>query len=110
MECVCLIQSWREMCLFLYLILLESIAEWETYFNNPAGQHLGGMANAMMFGGIAGWPFFPYVCDRWGRKVSITFGCCCIVLGVAIASQNHGAVVLVRNGIHLWVWKGGCWV
>ena len=49
----------------------------------------------MMFGGIAGWPLFPYVCDRWGRKVSITFGCCCIILGVAVQSAAHSYAAFV---------------
>ncbi|ANB14583.1 hexose transporter HXT13 [Sugiyamaella lignohabitans] len=75
---------------------LQSMDSWQDTFNHPKGQHLGGLANGMMFGGIATWPILPYITDRWGRKLPIAGGCVLIIVGAIIqAVSNDYAVFLV---------------
>jgi len=74
---------------------LQSMDTWKDKFNHPTGYHLGGLANGMMFGGVASWPIMPYVTDRWGRKIPIAAGCVLIIIGAIIQAVSNSYTVFL---------------
>lgn len=77
---------------------LQSMETWQEYFNHPTGQHLGGLGNGMLFGGVAAWPFAPWMADRFGRKIPIAFGATVLIIGSVIqcAAQNYAMFLIGR--------------
>lgn len=88
---------------------LQSMTQWQTFFNKPQGGTLG-LLNAIQvcvnilfhilrpciyiisknIGSLAGYPFAPYLSDGIGRRPSIWIGAVCMLAGAALqtACQN----------------------
>ncbi|KAK9448500.1 general substrate transporter [Limtongia smithiae] len=60
---------------------LQSVPAWRAFFDEPSGARLALMGNAMIFGVIAFTPVFPYLCERYGRRLPIFGGCAFVALG-----------------------------
>ncbi|KAK9383671.1 general substrate transporter [Kockiozyma suomiensis] len=60
---------------------LQSVPAWTNYFDHPSGTRLAWMGNAMVLGGVLISPVTPYICDKYGRRKPIFWGCAIIVLG-----------------------------
>lgn len=65
---------------------------WKEDFGNPQGAKLGGISNAMMFGGVLAWPIVPYLSDKYGRRIPIGIGCLLIIVGAVIGASSHNYV------------------
>jgi hypothetical protein len=53
---------------------LQTVENWQEYFNRPTGSLLGVFNAIQSIGGIAGLPFAPYANDRFGRRWALFFG------------------------------------
>jgi len=73
---------------------LQAVAGWQEYFNYPDGPILGLLTSAYSLGAILALPFVPFVADRLGRRMSITFGSIIMVIGAVLqtATQNSPSI------------------
>ncbi|KAJ6615099.1 hexose transporter [Mycena sp. CBHHK59/15] len=77
---------------------LQSLTQWESYFNNPTKGKLGLLNAIQNIGGLAGYPFAPYMLDGIGRRPTVFFGAVIMVIATAIqtASQSVGMFIGAR--------------
>lgn len=78
---------------------LQSVTNWQEYFNHPKGTTLSLFNAIQNIGTIAGLPFAPYVSDYFGRRFGIALGCVLMLIGTALqtASQNIGMFIAARG-------------
>lgn len=69
---------------------IQTVPNWDAFFNKPSSARLGFMIASYALGGILVMPIVPFVGDRWGRRISIIFGSLVMVVGAIIqaAAQN----------------------
>ena len=69
---------------------IQTVEDWNIFFNTPGGPRLGFMIASYALGGILVMPLVPFVGDRWGRRMSIIIGSLVMVVGAIIqaAAQN----------------------
>ncbi|TBU39804.1 hexose transporter [Dichomitus squalens] len=69
---------------------LQSMNQWESFFNHPQGGTLGLLNAIQNIGSLAGYPFAPYLSDGIGRRPSIWIGAVFMLAGAALqtACQN----------------------
>jgi len=84
---------------------LQSLSQWQDYFQHPTGGTLG-LVNAMLqAGGVCAVPLSAHLTDWFGRKLSIAIGCVIIIVGVIMqtaASNIHiftGARFIIGFGL-----------
>ncbi|OZJ03972.1 hypothetical protein BZG36_03256 [Bifiguratus adelaidae] len=77
---------------------LQSMTQWQTFFNHPTGASLGALANGYIFGEILAWPFISWVCDSMGRRFPIFLGSVLLVIGAILqaAAQNYAMFLIAR--------------
>ncbi|KAJ7635148.1 hexose transporter [Roridomyces roridus] len=77
---------------------LQSLTLWEDYFGHPHGGRLGLFNAIQNIGGLAGYPFAPYLSDGIGRRRTVFLGAFIMCIGVAIqtASQSFGMFIGAR--------------
>ncbi|KAJ7676395.1 general substrate transporter [Mycena rosella] len=77
---------------------LQSLPQWETYFNFPTKGKLGLLSSIQNIGALAGYPFAPYLCDGIGRRPTVFIGALMMVIATAIqtASQSVGMFIGAR--------------
>ncbi|KAJ7076584.1 hexose transporter [Mycena belliarum] len=77
---------------------LQSLPQWETYFNFPTKGKLGLLGSIQNIGALAGYPFAPYLCDGIGRRPTVFIGALLMVIATAIqtASQSVGMFIGAR--------------
>ncbi|KAJ7457518.1 hexose transporter [Mycena galericulata] len=77
---------------------LQSLPQWETYFNFPTKGKLGLLSSIQNIGALAGYPFAPYLCDGIGRRPTVFIGAFIMVAATAIqtASQSVGMFIGAR--------------
>jgi sugar porter (SP) family MFS transporter len=63
---------------------------WQDYFDHPTGSELGILNSIYQIGSIASFPFAPYLCDHYGRKVPIAIGCLIMILGAFLSAFCNG--------------------
>lgn len=63
---------------------LQSIDNWQKYFDNPEGSRLGTMSNGVIIGGIITTPFLSYLIEYFGRKRPIILGSLFMILGAGL--------------------------
>lgn len=61
---------------------LQSLKQWQTYFNNPAGSLLGLVNAAQSAGSVVILPFVGIMSDRFGRRAVLLAG----LIGVVVAT------------------------
>ncbi|KAJ7866427.1 hypothetical protein B0H14DRAFT_3593938 [Mycena olivaceomarginata] len=59
---------------------LQSLPQWEGYFDHPTKGKLGLLNAIQNIGALAGYPFAPYMADGIGRKPTIFFGALIMVI------------------------------
>ncbi|KAG9313586.1 hexose transporter [Chiua virens] len=74
---------------------LQSLAQWESAFNNPSGGMLGLLSAIQNIGGLAGFPFAPYVSDNFGRRRAVWFGATIMCIGVAIQTASQSVNMFI---------------
>jgi MFS family permease len=84
--------------LIIFLIGLQSMDQWQSYFGSPKGTRLGSLANGTIFGQILAFPVVPWLCDHTGRRFPIFLGSALLVLGAVLqaAAQNYGMFLASR--------------
>lgn len=77
---------------------LQSLPQWENYFHNPRSGKLGLLNAIQNIGALAAYPFAPYLSDGIGRRPTIFFGACIMVIATAVqtASQSVGMFIGAR--------------
>ncbi|KAG6897286.1 hypothetical protein C0992_002826 [Termitomyces sp. T32_za158] len=77
---------------------LQSLDQWNGYFNNPTGGRLGLLNAIQNIGSLAAYPFAPYLSDGIGRRPTIFLGAAimCIATVVQTASQSVGMFIGAR--------------
>uniref|UniRef100_A0A8H7Y721 Major facilitator superfamily (MFS) profile domain-containing protein n=1 Tax=Psilocybe cubensis TaxID=181762 RepID=A0A8H7Y721_PSICU len=77
---------------------LQSVTEWEKFFNFPAGGKLGLFNAIQNIGSLCAYPFAPYIADGLGRRSTIWMGAAIMVIATVIqtASQNFGMFIGAR--------------
>ncbi|KAJ7610384.1 general substrate transporter [Roridomyces roridus] len=77
---------------------LQSLTQWEAYFNNPTKGRLGLLSAIQNIGALAGYPFAPYLSDGIGRKPTVFIGALIMVLATVVqtASQSVGMFIGAR--------------
>ncbi|KAJ7185220.1 hexose transporter [Mycena filopes] len=77
---------------------LQSLTQWENYFNKPTKGKLGLLNAIQNIGALAGYPFAPYLSDGIGRRPTVFLGALimCIATAVQTASQSVGMFIGAR--------------
>ncbi|KAJ7473816.1 general substrate transporter [Mycena galericulata] len=77
---------------------LQSLPQWERYFNFPTKGKLGLLSAIQNIGSLAAYPFAPYLCDGIGRRPTVFIGALIMVIATAIqtASQSVGMFIGAR--------------
>jgi sugar porter (SP) family MFS transporter len=77
---------------------LQSLTQWESYFNHPTKGKLGLLNAIQTIGGLAGYPFAPYMSDGLGRRPTVFFGAAIMIIATAVqtASQSVGMFIGAR--------------
>ncbi|KAH8551147.1 general substrate transporter [Umbelopsis sp. PMI_123] len=63
---------------------LQSLPQWDGYFNNPSGATLGTLSSGTTFGLVAFLPMSNWMCDKYGRRWPIIVGSLLTVVGAVI--------------------------
>jgi len=77
---------------------LQTLGQWKSAFGYPSGGRLGLLNAIQNIGGLAGYPFAPYVSDGIGRRRAVLFGAAimCIATALQTASQSVGMFIGAR--------------
>jgi MFS family permease len=77
---------------------LQSIDYWKDYFDHPSGNRLGLVNGIYPVGAVVSLPVTSFLCDKFGRKPTMIFGLCWIVIGAILqaSSQNYAMLVVSR--------------
>ncbi|KAF8966553.1 hexose transporter [Flammula alnicola] len=77
---------------------LQSLTQWEGYFGHPTKGRLGLLNAIQNIGGLAAYPFSPYLADGLGRRTTIFIGASimCIATAVQTASTSVGMFIGAR--------------
>lgn len=77
---------------------LQSLEQWQTYFNNPTGSLLGTIVAAQSIGSVIALPFLGNLCDWYGRKPILFTGLIliCIAATIQCASVNLAMFIVAR--------------
>ncbi|KAH6952442.1 general substrate transporter [Ilyonectria sp. MPI-CAGE-AT-0026] len=77
---------------------LQTVDQWDNFFNNPRGAELGIMSAAMSLGSIFSTPFAPWVADHYGRRWGITVGSLIMIAGAILqcGSVNLAMFIVSR--------------
>jgi len=65
---------------------MQSLEQWQTYFNYPDGPTLGLLNAIFNAGGTVGVFFAPFITDKLGRRLGIAIGSVIILVGVVVQS------------------------
>ncbi|EJD52273.1 hexose transporter [Auricularia subglabra TFB-10046 SS5] len=76
---------------------LQSVKNWQTYFNKPIGPKLGLFNAIQNIGGLCGVFFAPYVADYFGRRKAIFFGATLTCVGVALQTASNGFSMFIAS-------------
>ncbi len=68
---------------------LQSLPQWTSYFNHPAGSRLGVMSNGTVFGSVLGLLVSAKVCERFGRRRPVLYGSAVIILGSSCRARRR---------------------
>ncbi|EPS38600.1 hypothetical protein H072_7615 [Dactylellina haptotyla CBS 200.50] len=77
---------------------LQAVENWQNFFGHPQGSRLSLLSASYSLGAILGLPFIPFVSHRWGRRATIVFGSCIMIVGAILqgAAQNFAMFVVSR--------------
>ncbi|KAG6819636.1 hypothetical protein H0H93_009988 [Arthromyces matolae] len=77
---------------------LQSLSQWNDFFNSPHGGTLGLFNAIQNIGSLAAYPFAPYLSDGIGRRRTIILGAAimCIATILQTAAQNFGMFIGAR--------------
>ena len=77
---------------------LQSMGQWQEFFDHPTGSRLGSLANGVIFGQILAFPIAPWLCDHTGRRFPIFIGSILLVVGAVLqcAAQNYAMFLASR--------------
>ncbi|KAK9473856.1 general substrate transporter [Dipodascopsis tothii] len=77
---------------------LQSLEDWQTFFNHPTGAYLGTISAAPTFGQCFSALFAGYLPDMMGRRPPILIGALTIIVGSILqaAAQNYAMFFIAR--------------
>ena len=85
---------------------LQSLPSWQEYFNHPTGSKLSTMSNGIAIGTLVSIPFTWWLCDFFGRRITIIMGCTVVIIGAIIpgVAKNFG----MFTGARILLGVGSC--
>jgi sugar porter (SP) family MFS transporter len=77
---------------------LQSMSQWQHFFDFPTGTRLGSLSNGVIFGQILAFPIAPWLCDHTGRRFPIFIGSLLLVIGAILqcAAQDYAMFLVSR--------------
>lgn len=77
---------------------LQSLPQWNGYFNNPTKGKLGLLNAIQNIGSLAAYPLSPYLADGLGRRTTVFIGAfiMCVATAIQTASQSVGMFIGAR--------------
>ncbi|KAF9071986.1 hexose transporter [Rhodocollybia butyracea] len=77
---------------------LQSLPQWQNYFHHPGSSELGLLNAIQNIGGLAAYPFAPYLSDGIGRRPTVFIGAVIMTIATAIqgAAQSAGMFIGAR--------------
>jgi len=77
---------------------LQSLPQWQGYFHNPSSSELGLLNAIQNVGGLAAYPFAPYLSDGIGRRPTVFIGAVIMTIATALqgAAQSSGMFIGAR--------------
>jgi len=77
---------------------LQALDSWDNYFGKPRGSILGLMSSIYSLGAVCALPFIPLANDRFGRRYTIVFASCIMVLGALLQgfARNLAMFIMAR--------------
>lgn len=85
---------------------LQSIENWQDYFNHPSGSKLGTLSNGVIIGNVITVPFAPYLIEYIGRKWPIIIGTSIMILGAGIQAGSTNFEMFLGSRIVIGI--GNC--
>ncbi|KAH3913771.1 hypothetical protein HBI56_079260 [Parastagonospora nodorum] len=78
---------------------LQSLDEWKEFFHQPGASTLALLNAIQNVGQLCSLPFCAFACDYFGRKKTLVFGACIILLGTGLqgGAQNNGMFIAARG-------------
>lgn len=86
---------------------MQSIDQWQTYFDHPTGGRLGTMSNGLTIGTLCAVPFMSVLSENFGRRFPVLVGTFIAIVGAIIQgtaknfSMFMGARILLGFGTGL---------
>ncbi|KAH6662929.1 general substrate transporter [Plectosphaerella plurivora] len=74
---------------------LQTVGQWDEFFNQPRGAILGIMSAAMSLGSIFSTPIAPWVADRYGRRWGITVGSIIMIAGAIMQCESVNLAMFI---------------
>lgn len=77
---------------------IQSVPEWQNFFDHPTGSRLGTISNGTRYGQLAALLFCAPIIQKFGRKRPIAIGSSILLCGVVLqtAAQNYAMFVVGR--------------
>ncbi|TFK64847.1 hexose transporter [Pluteus cervinus] len=74
---------------------LQSLPQWKKDFHNPSNSQLGLLNAIQNIGGLAAYPFSPYITDGIGRRRAILLGAFVMIIGVIVQTASHSVGMFI---------------
>jgi MFS family permease len=68
---------------------MQALNYWKEYFNHPKGGQLGLLVACYNLGALSSIPFISIVSDHVGRRWSIIFGSCIMIVGAIMQGLSR---------------------
>jgi len=71
---------------------MQALSYWKDYFNHPKGGQLGLLVACYNLGALTSIPFVALVSDHVGRRWSIVFGSCIMIIGAIMQGLSRNCM------------------
>ena len=76
---------------------LQTVDQFDEYFNYPRGAQLGLISAIMSLGSICSTPIAPWVADTWGRRWGINIGSLIMIAGAIIQAESINVGMFIAS-------------
>lgn len=80
---------------------LQSMSQWQDYFNHPSPSIMGLLTASMAMGSMLAIPIVPYCADILGRRMGVVIGCAIMLVGIALLSMGFHIAMFIMGRLLL---------